>query len=121
MMSSCPPVNLEHRNGALQIARFRSEPVTFFDLSGVAPHQSEVFSLLHKTLIAEWSRACVPPKVMKNVSLRQPPSTSRCLLLCHPDRSEAEGRDLRFAPSATNLERKTYAPLVIPTGVLMGL
>jgi len=65
---------------------------------------------------------------MKIVSVRQPPSMSHCPLLCHSgvpwDRSdlsrlprlavgfavEAEGKDLRFAPSATNLERKTYSP-----------
>jgi hypothetical protein len=37
-----------------------------------------------------------PPKQMKNASVRQPLSMSRWPLLCHPDRSEAKRRDLRF-------------------------
>ena len=51
---------------------------------------------------------------MKNASVRQPPSPSRCPLLCHPDRSEAEGRDLRFAPPAADVAWRRHPFLVIP-------
>src|SRR5580704_12328010 len=37
----------------------------------------------------------------ENASVRRPLSMNRCPLLCHPDRSEAKGRDLQFAPLAT--------------------
>jgi hypothetical protein len=36
------------------------------------------------------------PKVMKNASFRLPLSMESLLFPCHPDRSEAERRDLRF-------------------------
>ena len=37
-----------------------------------------------------------PPKEMKNTSLLQPLSMEPLPLPCHPDRSEAKRRDLRF-------------------------
>src|ERR1035438_8615559 len=44
----------------------------------------------------EQSWACGPPKVMKNASVRRPLSMEPLPFPCHPDRSEAERRDLRF-------------------------
>jgi hypothetical protein len=44
----------------------------------------------------EESWACGPPKVMKNTLVRHPLSLEPLPLPCHPDRSEAERRDLRF-------------------------
>src|SRR5579863_1222151 len=45
---------------------------------------------------AEESWACGRPKVMKSTSVRHPLSVEPVPLPCHPDRSEAERRDLRF-------------------------
>jgi hypothetical protein len=44
----------------------------------------------------EESWACGPRKVMKSTSVRHPLSVEPVPLPCHPDRSEAERRDLRF-------------------------
>jgi hypothetical protein len=44
----------------------------------------------------EESWACGLPKVMKNASVRHPLSIEPSPFPCHPDRSEAERRDLRF-------------------------
>jgi hypothetical protein len=44
----------------------------------------------------EESWACGPPKVMKNASVRHPRFMEQLPFPCHPDRSEAERRDLRF-------------------------
>jgi hypothetical protein len=44
----------------------------------------------------EESWACGPPKVIKNASVRHPLSMEPSPFPCHPDRSEAERRDLRF-------------------------
>jgi hypothetical protein len=37
-----------------------------------------------------------PPKVMKNASVRHPRFMEALPFPCHPDRSEAERRDLQF-------------------------
>jgi len=39
---------------------------------------------------------CGPPKVVQNASVRHPLSLEPLPFPCHPDRSEAERRDLRF-------------------------
>ena len=44
----------------------------------------------------EESWAFGPPKVMKNAAVQQPLSFQPVPFPCHPDWSEAEGRDLRF-------------------------
>src|SRR5882757_4911299 len=56
----------------------------------------------HKNILStklsgpEESWACGPPRVMKNASVRHPLSMEPLPSPCHPDRSEAERRDLRF-------------------------
>jgi hypothetical protein len=52
--------------------------------------------LCRLSLGPEESWACGPPKVMKNASVRHPLSMEPLPFPCHPDRSEAERRDLRF-------------------------
>src|SRR5258707_13294007 len=49
-----------------------------------------------ETVILSVGWAWGPPKVMKNASVRQPLSMEPLPFPCHPDRSEAERRDLRF-------------------------
>jgi hypothetical protein len=44
----------------------------------------------------EQSWACSPPRVIKNASVRHPRFMEPLPFPCHPDRSEAERRDLRF-------------------------
>jgi hypothetical protein len=56
----------------------------------------EIFAATELSSRPEESWACGPPKVMKNASDRHPLSREPFPFPCHPDRSEAERRDLRF-------------------------
>jgi hypothetical protein len=71
------------------------------------PHISLVFREMWDTTVLdvqlrrlslepEESWACGPPKVIKNASVRHLLSMEPLPFPCHPDRSEAERRDLRF-------------------------
>ena len=67
-------------------------------LRPISAHLSGLFFFKthHKIVILSVIWACGPPKMMKNVSV---PATTLSLPLpspCHPDRSEAKRRDLRF-------------------------
>jgi hypothetical protein len=66
---------------------------------GGAPCFQEKYEILVATELSsrpEELWACGPPKVMKNASVRYPLSMEPLPFPCHPDRSEAERRDLRF-------------------------
>jgi hypothetical protein len=66
---------------------------SFLARCGIPPHSTR------NSVGCHWNAGVTglrSPKVMKHTSVRQPLPIEPLPFLCHPDRSEAERRDLRF-------------------------